>query len=87
MHKHPISARPPGNCTYYELPIPRGAAVLRAGRRYHAFCLAFTLVPLAVARRRRRLRCGLLPAGKDRDARRPNLNKNSSPSTEVGGHA
>ena len=87
MHEDPTSARPSGNCNYCQLPIPSGAAVSRAGDRYHAICLALTLSPLAVARQRRRLRLGLLPAGKDRNARRPNLYKNNSPSTEVGGHA
>ena len=88
MHKDLISARRLSeNCNYCELPIPSGAAVSRAGQRYHAICLVLTLIPRAVARRGRRLRLGLLPAGKDRDARRPNLYKNNSPSTEVGGHA
>ena len=87
MHKDPTSARLSGNCIYCQLPIPNGAAVSRAGHPYHAICLAFTLIPLAVARQRRRLRLGLLPAGKDRSARRPNLYKNNSPSTKVGGHA
>lgn len=75
------------NCTSCRIPIPSGAAMSRAGHPYHAICLVLTLIPLAVARQRRRLRLGLLPAGKDRDARRPNLYKNNSPSTEVGGHA
>ncbi len=88
MHEHPTSAgRGAWNCIYCERPIPSGAAVSRAGEPYHAICLALTLMPLAVARRCRRLRLGLLPAGKDRSARRPNLYKNNSPSTEVGGHA
>ena len=88
MHDHPISAGPDAwDCMYCDLPIPNGAAVSRNGHRYHAICLALTLIPLAVARRRRRLGRGLLPAGKERNARRPNLYKNNSPSTEVGGHA
>jgi len=88
MHEHPTSASDGAwNCIYCELPIPSGAAVSRAGERYHAICLVLTLIPLALARQRRRLRLGLLPAGKDRNARRPNLYKNNSPSTEVGGHA
>lgn len=87
MHRDPSSARLSGNCIYCQRLIPNGAAVSRAGHPYHAICLALTLIPLAAARRRRRLRLGLLPAGKDRNARRPNLYKNNSPSTEVGGHA
>ena len=87
MHKDPTSARASGNCNYCQLPIPNGAAVSRAGHPYHAICLVLTLLPLATARRRRRLGFGLLPAGKDRNARRPNLYKNNGPSTEVGGHA
>ena len=87
MHEDPSSARLSGNCIYCQLPVPSGAAVSRAGHPYHAICLVLTLMPLEVARRRRRLRLGLLPAGKDRNARRPNLYKNNSPSTEVGGHA
>ena len=88
MHDHRTSASLGAwNCIYCALPIPRGAAVSRAGHRYHATCLALVLIALASARRRRTLEPGLLPAGKDRSARRPNLYKNNSPSTEVGGHA
>ena len=87
MHKDLISAGRTWNCIYCQLPIPPGDAVSLAGQRYHAICLVLTLIPLAVARRRRRLGLGLLPAGKDRNAWRPNLYKNNSPSTKVDGHA
>ena len=88
MHDHRTSAGVGAwNCIYCALPIPRGAAVSRAGHRYHAICLALILIALASAGRRRNLDRGLLPAGKVPNARRTNLYKNNSPSTEVGGHA
>ena len=88
MHDHRTSASLGAwNCICCDLPIPCGAAVSRAGQDYHARCLALALIALASARRRRTLDHGLLPAGKDQNARRTNLYKNNSPSTEVGGHA
>ncbi len=88
MQNHPTSGTCPlWNCIYCQRSIPRGSAIQRAGHSYHVRCLLLALKPLDRAHRRRRLRLGLLPAGKDRNARRPNLYKNHSPSTEVGGHA
>jgi len=88
MHEHRTSASHGAwSCTYCNLLVPNGAAVSRAGHPYHAICLVLTLPPLAAGPQRRTLRVGLLPAGKERNARRSNLYKNNSPSTEVGGHA
>lgn len=88
MQYHRISPpRCPETCIFCKGTIPRGATVWRAGHPHHASCLVRSLTPGNRVQRWRTLRCGLLPAGKARNARRTNLYKYESATAEVGGDA
>lgn len=77
----------PETCIFCNGTIPRGASVWRAGHPHHAICLVRTLGGGDRSRRWRTLRLGLLPAGKERHARRTDLYRNERATAEVGGDA
>lgn len=74
-------------CVFCKASIRRGAVVWRAWHPYHVKCVVRTLALGHIAHDSSTLWHGLLPAGKDRNVRRSNLNKTKSATTEVGGHA
>lgn len=88
MHNEPTSAHGPArNCVFCDRSVASGAAVWRARHPYHVDCLVRFLAPPDIGRSCPTLWDGLLPAGKDRNARRSNLNNANRATTEVGGHA
>jgi hypothetical protein len=87
QHHHISPLGDPKTCIFCKGTMPRGATVWRAGHPHHAICLVRTLVSRSRPWGRRTLQRGLLPAGKDRDARRTDLYKNDGATTEVGGDA
>ncbi len=84
MQKHSTSAPYQDPCVFCKGSIGHGAAILRARHPYHVGCVVRIL---AAARDSSTLWHGLLPAGKERNVRRSNLNNTKSATTEVGGNA
>lgn len=88
MHDQPISVPDPSQaCIFCKRTIPPGGTVWRGGHPHHAECLARILAGGNGLSPCPTLRRGLLPAGKDRYARRTDLYKNHSATAEVGGDA
>lgn len=84
MQLHSTSAFYHHTCVFCKSLIDHGGAVWRSRNPYHAACVVRTL---ARAEESPTLWHGLLPAGKDRDVRRSNLNNTKSATSQVGGHA